>query len=68
MNKNDVPEEVQVLVENVAAWMIQLHEKTSLKSLERNVQRKTDSQFRGFQQVSDVKNCCCISALAIIIN
>ena len=39
-NKNDVPEEVQVLVDNVAAQMVQLHEKTSLKSLERK-------RFRG---------------------
>ena len=40
MNKNDVPEEVQVLVDNVAAQMVQLHEKTSLMSLERK-------RFRG---------------------
>lgn len=38
--KNDVPEEVQVLFDNIAAWVIQLHEKTSLKSLER-------TKFRG---------------------
>ena len=39
MNKIDIPEEVQVLVDNLASQMILLHEKISLKYLVRKIFR-----------------------------